>query len=101
MARILVVDDEPRILSLLHSLLKSKGYEVIPEHDGAAAIERIRKEPLDLVLSDIRMSPVDGMQVFRFARSEQPAAGNNHDYWYIPSPVFRNQSWWWNGKYYK
>ena len=72
MARILVVDDEPRILSLLHSLLKSKGYEVVPEHDGAAAIERIRTEQLDLVLSDIRMAPVDGMQVFRFARQEQP-----------------------------
>ena len=72
MARILVVDDEPRILSLLHSLLQSKGYEVISEHEGAAAIERIRKEPLDLVLSDIRMAPVDGMQVFRAARAEQP-----------------------------
>lgn len=72
MARILVVDDEPRILSLLHSLLQGKGYEVLTEHDGAAAMERIRKEPLDLVLTDIRMSPVDGMQVFRCARQAQP-----------------------------
>ena len=72
MASVLLVDDEPRILSLLHSLLKSEGLTVVSERDGAAAIERIRAEPLDLILSDIRMSPVDGMEVFRFARKTQP-----------------------------
>ena len=72
MASVLLVDDEPRILSLLHSLLKSEGLTVISERDGAAAIERIKTEPLDLIVSDIRMSPVDGMEVFRFARQAQP-----------------------------
>ena len=72
MASVLLVDDEPRILSLLHSLLKSEGLTVISERDGAAAIERIKTEPLDLIVTDIRMSPVDGMEVFRFARQAQP-----------------------------
>ena len=72
MASVLLVDDEPRILSLLHSLLKNEGLTVISERDGAAAIERIKTEPLDLIVSDIRMSPVDGMEVFRFARQAQP-----------------------------
>lgn len=72
MACVLLVDDEPRILSLLHSLLKSEGLKVISERDGASAIERIRSEPLDLIVSDIRMSPVDGMEVFHVARREQP-----------------------------
>ncbi len=72
MSRVLLVDDEPRILSLLHSLLKSEGLDVVSEHDGASAIERINNEQLDLVVSDIRMSPVDGMEVFRTARAKQP-----------------------------
>jgi DNA-binding NtrC family response regulator len=72
MATVLLVDDEPRILSLLHSLLSSEGLKVISERDGNSAIERIRSEPIDLIVSDIRMSPVDGMEVFRVARREQP-----------------------------
>ena len=72
MANVLLVDDEPRILSLLHSLLKSEGLSVVSERDGAAAIKRIETEPLDLIVSDIRMSPIDGMEVFRVARREQP-----------------------------
>jgi DNA-binding NtrC family response regulator len=73
MPRVLVVDDEPRILSLLHSLLKGEGLEVVSERDGASAIARIRSEPIDLIITDIRMSPVDGMEVFRVARAEQPS----------------------------
>ena len=72
MSKVLLVDDEPRILSLLQSLLKSEGLDVISERDGAAAIERIKNEPIDLIVTDIRMSPVDGMEVFRFARRQQP-----------------------------
>lgn len=72
MARILIVDDEPRILSLLHTLLKKENLDVVAEHDGASAIERIRAEQFDLILTDIRMTPVDGMQVFRVARAERP-----------------------------
>lgn len=72
MSRVLIVDDEPRILSLLHCLLKNEGLEVVSEHDGAAAIQRIRTEQFDLILTDIRMTPVDGMQVFRVARAERP-----------------------------
>lgn len=72
MARVLVVDDEPRILSLLHSLLKAESLDVQTERDGKAAIERLRNESFDLLLSDIRMSPVDGMEVFRSARTECP-----------------------------
>ncbi len=72
MPKVLLVDDEPRILSLLHSLLKGEGLDVVSERDGASAIERIRNEGIDLLISDIRMSPVDGMEVFRTARAEQP-----------------------------
>lgn len=72
MARILLVDDEPRILSLLQCLLRNEKLDCVSEHDGAAAINRIRSEQFDLILSDIRMAPVDGMEVFRVARAESP-----------------------------
>lgn len=72
MPRVLLVDDEPRILSLLHSLLKGEGLEVLSERTGETAIGRLRSEPLDLVITDIRMTPIDGMEVFRVARAEQP-----------------------------
>ncbi|MDD5704847.1 MAG: sigma-54 dependent transcriptional regulator [Kiritimatiellae bacterium] len=71
MPRVLLVDDEPRILSLLHSLLKGEGLEVVSERDGESAIARIRGEQIDLLITDIRMSPVDGMEIFRTARTEQ------------------------------
>ncbi len=72
MPRVLVVDDEPRILSLLHSLLAGEGLDVTSAKDGGAAIAHLREQRFDLLLTDIRMSPVDGMEVFRTARTEQP-----------------------------
>jgi DNA-binding NtrC family response regulator len=72
MSSVLVVDDEPRILNLLHSLLKAEGLDVTSEKSGAAAIERLRSQRFDLLVTDIRMSPVDGMEVFRSARVDQP-----------------------------
>jgi DNA-binding NtrC family response regulator len=73
MARILLVDDEPRILSLLNSLLKADGYEVVSCQEGNKAIEMIRAERFDLMISDIRMSPVSGMEILTIARAEQPS----------------------------
>lgn len=72
MARILVVEDEPSILSVLSTLLRSEGYEVEPMLGGDKAIEALKNNSFDLMISDIRMTPVDGMQLLRQARSEYP-----------------------------
>lgn len=72
MARILLVDDEPSILSVLSTLLKAEGHEVIPVVGGEKALELVRNEQFDLMLSDIKMSPVDGMQLLQFVRKEHP-----------------------------
>ncbi len=72
MARILLVDDEPRMLSLLNSLLKAEGYDVTSAQDGSKVPELINTEVFDLMISDIRMTPIDGMELLKIARAARP-----------------------------
>ena len=65
MSRILIVDDEPRILLLKKGLLKANGYEVETAKDGAAALEIVKAGGVDIVVTDLRMQPMDGMALFR------------------------------------
>jgi DNA-binding NtrC family response regulator len=74
MSRILLVDDEPNILSVLTTLLKAEGHDVITSRGGDIAQEMIRKEVYDLMITDIRMSPVDGMQLLKQSRRERAGA---------------------------
>jgi len=71
MAKILLVDDEPSILSVLSVLLKAEGYEVVPCDGGEKAVDLIKSTPFDLMISDIRMRPIDGMQLLKLARDHQ------------------------------
>lgn len=72
MARILLVDDEPRMLSLLNSLLKAEGYEIVSAQDGSKVPGLLSSDPFDLMITDIRMTPVDGMELLKIARSARP-----------------------------
>ena len=65
MAKILIVDDEPRILLLMQSLLKTNGYEVVTANDGESAIALVRGGGIDITVTDLRMQPMDGMTLFR------------------------------------
>ena len=65
MTKILIVDDEPRILLLMKSLLKANGYEVETARDGAAALEVVRAGGADVVVTDLRMQPMDGLTLFK------------------------------------
>lgn len=69
MTKILIVDDEPRILLLMKSLMKANGFEVETAKDGAEALEMVRKGGIEIVVTDLRMTPMDGMQLFREIRS--------------------------------
>ena len=75
MPRILVVDDEPSILSVLSTLLRQQEYEVAPVLGGQKAVEVLGQQSYDLMISDIRMSPVDGMELLRIARDLRPEMG--------------------------
>ncbi|MCL2364154.1 MAG: response regulator transcription factor [Defluviitaleaceae bacterium] len=66
--RILVVDDEPRIVDILAFNLKKEGYEVLTAHDGEAGLELALKEEPDLILLDIMMPKMDGYEVCKRVR---------------------------------
>ncbi len=75
MAKILIADDDPTILSLLNKILLAKGYEVHLAENGSVAEKALKSEPFDLLISDIKMDPVDGMQLLRNTRELRPHVG--------------------------
>ena len=73
-ATLLLVDDEPSILSALRRLFRPEGYRVLVAEGGAPALELIAHEPVDLVISDMRMPGMDGAQFLERLRAVQPSA---------------------------
>ncbi len=73
MSRVLLVDDEPSILSVLSTVLKAEDYDVTSASDGQQAIDMLRQDDFDLLISDIRMSPVNGMDVLKIVHDEKPS----------------------------
>ncbi len=71
-ARVLIVDDEKSMRDLLTITLDKAGYDVTAADGGEAAIEAIRKDSFDTIITDLRMPRVDGMQVLRAARDLSP-----------------------------
>nr|MDA8404594.1 response regulator [Desulfobacteraceae bacterium] len=63
MAYILVVDDEEKMQHLLSIMLMRQGYRVDRAGDGQKALALIRENPYDLVISDIRMPNMDGLEL--------------------------------------
>ncbi len=72
MTKVLIVDDEPRILLLMKSLLKANGFEVETAKDGPSALEVVRAGDVQIVVTDLRMQPMDGMQLFREIHALSP-----------------------------
>jgi DNA-binding response OmpR family regulator len=68
-ARILLVDDEQSIQTLLGYPLRKEGYEVVAAHDGREALERFAEKRFDLVVLDIMLPKLDGIEVCRRLRS--------------------------------
>src|SRR5688572_20413342 len=68
-ARVLVVDDDPKILSLLRRGLSFEGYQVATAEDGVAALAVARDELPDLVVLDVMMPGLDGLEVCRRLRA--------------------------------
>ena len=71
MSRILVAEDEPYILSMLEFRLKREGHEIIRAVDGGEALEFATTEKPDLVLLDVMMPVMDGLQVLRNIKSQE------------------------------
>lgn len=71
-AKILCVDDEPNILSSLRRLFRAKGYAVMVANSGQEGLEMLEKEPVDLIISDMRMPEMDGAQFLERVRQRWP-----------------------------
>jgi response regulator RpfG family c-di-GMP phosphodiesterase len=69
---ILCVDDEPNILSALRRLFRPHGFEVLVAESGAAGLAVMESRPVDLVISDMRMPEMDGVQFLEQARARWP-----------------------------
>ncbi len=70
--RILVVDDEPSIRQLLSYRLRREGFEVVLAENGREAVKRLEAGGIDLLVSDIRMPDMSGIEVLRAARQLDP-----------------------------
>lgn len=69
--KILVVDDDREIAGAIEIYLKNEGYEVIKAYDGLEALDAIEKEDIKLVIMDIMMPKLDGMQTTMRIREEK------------------------------
>lgn len=69
---VLVVDDEDALRTVLTSELSNEGYEVRNASDGDEAITELQKAKYDLVLLDIKMPRVNGFEVLKFIKEQQP-----------------------------
>jgi len=68
--KILICEDEEIMLTALEFRLKKQGYEVIRAEDGQVAIDKIRTEDPDLIIADIMMPHVSGLELITFVRQD-------------------------------
>jgi two-component system, NtrC family, response regulator HydG len=71
--RILIVDDQRNMRTTTALVLRQQGYEVTEAESGDAALSRLLSEPVDVVLTDLKMAPLDGLAVLRGALEIAPA----------------------------
>ncbi len=63
--KVLVVDDNPDSVAIMRSILEGRGYDVAAAHSGTEALQFLKKETVDLVLLDIMMPEMSGMEVLQ------------------------------------
>src|SRR4030066_583124 len=72
--KMLIVDDEKITLRNLMQAMKKEGYESIGTNSGANALKHLEEQEFDIVLTDVRMEKVDGMQILKKCRQLYPDA---------------------------
>ena len=74
-ARVLIVDDEPEAVELLQEFLLARGYEVITAGDGEEALRKVKEGRPHLILLDVLMPKMDGLEVLRQVREIDKEVG--------------------------
>jgi CheY-like chemotaxis protein len=69
---ILIADDDPLILSLLRDILCPVGYQVVEATNGNQALSQLRQRKVDLIITDLMMPGMDGLELIRAVRREFP-----------------------------
>ena len=69
-ATILIIEDDPTFRSLLVAILEDEGYDIVEEENGKQALLTLRRRSFDLVLSDLRLPGMDGLELFRSVKAE-------------------------------
>lgn len=70
--RVLVVDDDPRVLHVSRLILEEKGYEVRTAADGFEALVELRRSPPDIIISDLKMANMSGFELLSIVRRRFP-----------------------------
>lgn len=70
MPRILVIDDDPDVRQSLRKILTRAGYDVVEAADGTVGVELQHREPADVIITDIFMPGLDGLQTMRQLKKE-------------------------------
>src|SRR3972149_6623843 len=65
LGRLLIVDDEVELMTVLGSMLRKQGYEVMGFASGTEALEALRERQFDLLLADLMMPELDGIELLR------------------------------------
>jgi CheY-like chemotaxis protein len=72
--RVLVVDDDPHVLQLLRVNFELEGYEVVSASNGEEALQRIDERPPDILVCDVMMPGMDGLEVVERVRNNPATA---------------------------
>ncbi|UCD62831.1 MAG: response regulator [Candidatus Zixiibacteriota bacterium] len=72
---ILVVDDQEMMRNLLEKILAREGYRILTAGDGREAMKILRKEEVNLVISDMKMPKMDGFELLRRVKEKHPNVG--------------------------
>ncbi|MBC8205622.1 MAG: sigma-54-dependent Fis family transcriptional regulator [Kiritimatiellales bacterium] len=75
MTRILIVDDDMFFRKVITKLLSGHGYDIVAAEGGAEALETLKTNTFDLMISDINMTPMDGMELLEKSREAYPDMG--------------------------
>lgn len=68
---ILVVDDEVQICDIIQKVLSQEGYQILTAFSGEEALKQLKKTPVDLILVDLKMPGMDGLEMLKQARAIQ------------------------------
>src|ERR1051326_9583065 len=71
--RILIVDDEENVCALFNRVLAKDGYDVDSAASGEEALAKLEERPFDLVITDLKMPGMDGMELLARGKAAQPA----------------------------